>query len=85
MKSIERLCTLCKENYVEDEIHFVCVCKIYDLHRKKLYDYIKEQHEMFKHLSDENKFIILLKYESRKLAEYLFEAWNLRNSILFKC
>ena len=40
MKSNERLCTLCKENYVEDEIHFVCVCKIYDLHRKKLYDYI---------------------------------------------
>ena len=34
MKSNERLCILCKENYVEDEIHFVCVCKIYDLHRK---------------------------------------------------
>ena len=51
---------------------------------KKLYDYIKEKHEMFDHLSDENKFIILLKYESKKLAEYLFEAWNLRNSILFK-
>ena len=40
---------------------------------------------MFEHLSDENKFIILLKYESKKLAEYLFEAWNLRNSILFQC
>ena len=52
---------------------------------KKLYDYIKEKHEMFEHLSDENKFIILLKYESKKLAEYLFEAWNLRNSLLFKC
>ena len=40
------MCILCKENYVEDEIHFVCVCKIYDLHRKKLYDYVKEKHEM---------------------------------------
>ena len=36
MKSNERLSILCKENYVEDEIHFVCVCKIYDFHRKKI-------------------------------------------------
>ena len=45
-----------QRKYVEDEIHFVCVCKIYDFHRKKLYDYVKEKHEMFEHLSDENKF-----------------------------
>ena len=76
---------LCKENYAEEEIQFVCVCKIYDFHIKKPYDYVKEKHEMFEHLSDKNKFIILLKYESKKLAEYLSEAWNLHNSILFKC
>ena len=74
MKSNERLCILCKENYVEDEIHFVCVCKIYDFYRKKHFDYDKEKHEMFEHLSNENKFIILLNMNLRNWPNMLFEA-----------
>ena len=62
MKSNERLCILCKEIYVEDDIHIFNVCKIYDFHRKKLYNYVKEKHDSV-YLSDENKFIILLKYK----------------------
>ena len=66
MKSNEGLCILCKENYVEDEIHPVCGVKFMIFIGKKLYDYVKEKHEMFETLSDENKFIILLKHESKK-------------------
>jgi hypothetical protein len=32
-----RLCTLCGDNCVEDEFHFLCGCKIYEDQRKKLY------------------------------------------------
>ena len=47
MKSNEGLCILCKENYVEDEIHSVCGVKFMIFIGKKLYDYVKEKHEMF--------------------------------------
>ena len=59
MKSNERLCILCKEIYVEDDIHIFNVCKIYDFHRKKLYDYVKEKHDSV-YLSDENNLSFCL-------------------------
>ena len=37
----ERLCTLCDSKTIEDEIHFVCQCKKYEIYHKELYVYIE--------------------------------------------
>ena len=32
----DRLCKICEEGFVEDEIHFVCVCSKYRTKKRKL-------------------------------------------------
>ncbi len=47
---------MCEENIVEDEYHFLCVCKRYDDVRQLLYKiYSKYQH--FRSLTNIDKFI----------------------------
>ena len=33
----DRLCKICEEGFVEDEIHFVCVCSKYQTERENFY------------------------------------------------
>ena len=50
-----------------------------------MYDEViyKYMYTGFRQLSDINKLIYLMRYESKLLAKYVQETWNIRKSILF--
>ena len=48
-----------------------------------MYDEVIYKYTGFRQLSDTNNLIYLMQYESKLLAKYVQEAWNIRKSILF--
>ena len=79
----ERLCPFCK-TVVEDEIHFVTQCKIYDILRKPLYEVCLNLRQNFDHYSDKEKFIFIFTTEHLQniLAKYAFLAEELRSFLV---
>jgi hypothetical protein len=78
----ERLCEVCNDNLVENEFHFVCICTEYENVRQRLFGSI--QLEEFNVMPNEEKFVYLVKFEHKKLSEYIEEAWNIRKNILYQ-
>jgi hypothetical protein len=78
-KSLEdRTCEVCNTNVIEDEVHFVCKCPIYDHLRAELFNSLN-----IAHLSDVEKLIYLVKFHWKKLAVFLEKAWFIRKSLLY--
>ena len=77
-----RMCQICKENFIEDEIHFVCKCSAYSSIREHFY----QKFNYYFHITDMDvydKFCNILKFENVKLlADCISELWNTRKSIL---
>ena len=84
MNANERICQLCNSALVEDEIHFVCICPLYEDIRSDLYHNVSMKSENFQMLDDVNKFVYLLKNECKLLVKFLSTAWNIRKSNLYK-
>jgi hypothetical protein len=57
----ERLCTLCDLNCVEDEIHVLCVCPIYENIRDDFYTKCINCYPEFETFSCEEKFIFAMR------------------------
>jgi hypothetical protein len=81
VKVEERLCEICKNNFVEDEVHFICVCPSYDDQRQVLFNSIDYEH--FNTMSIENKFVYLMEFESNKVGIYMEKAWEIRKNIMY--
>ena len=60
-----------------------CSCESYRLIREQMYDEVIYKYTGFRQLSDTNKLIYLMQCESKLLAKYVQETWNIRKSILF--
>ena len=62
IKLENRTCSQCNntENLVEDEFHFIVKCDKYSNKRKLLYQSITKNHDDFKNLSNEQKFIYIM-------------------------
>ena len=54
----QRLCVNC--NQIEDEIHFLIHCKLYESERKALFQKINNIHPCYLNLIDKEKFIFLM-------------------------
>ena len=52
----QRLCTKCNLNMIEDEQHFIIVCPMYSILRKKYFTDISNIFPMFNSLTDFQKF-----------------------------
>ena len=78
----ERLCPFCKT--VEDEIHFLIKCKIYDPLRKHLLEECLTLKPNFDHYTDQEKFVFILNtdYLQNILAKFVFLAEELRSFLL---
>ena len=61
-------CSLCDLNLLEDEIHFVCICSKYCSLREKLFKTVILKYASFTIMSNSEKFVFLLKNESKLLA-----------------
>ena len=73
-------CSLCDSRDIEDKYHFIIVCPVYNEIRKKyISQYYFRHPSVFKfiNLMQENRSCII-----RKLSKYVFEAFQLRNSLL---
>ena len=66
----ERLCKMCTNNVIEDEEHFLVVCKTYDK--------LKTKHNII----TDNAVELMNCIDQQNLAQYLEGAFNLRKNIL---
>ena len=57
----ECLCELCNTKDVENEMHFVCCCPLYNDVRIDMYNQVKLQCQDFETMTIENKFVHLMK------------------------
>ncbi len=79
-----RLCQVCNTQLIEDEIHFLCTCPEYTNIRNEMYHSIIVKHNGFDLLSDQDKFIYIMKNEWKSLGIYLSKAWQIRTNKLYK-
>ncbi len=78
----KRVCLLCNTGEVENELHLLCVCTTYSNCRQHLYSIVNNDN--FLNMSNEEKFIFLLKFKWRYVCIYLEKAWSKRTEILYK-
>ncbi len=72
----ERICQLSDTQEVEDEIHFVCKCNLYNDLRKTIYRTVEHKHNDFYMYGNKDKYIFLVQNEWKILGNYLVEAWS---------
>ena len=77
-----RICRVCKMNNIEDEVHFLCSCTIYNAQREKLYQKISIKIPNVDNLSPLEQFISIMNFDSHIVATYVEEIWNIRKSLL---
>ena len=85
----KRTCQLCDMNVVEDELHLLCVCPLYQVPRQLLYNRVallndNTQITHFKDLHINDQFICLMQNYQKYVACYLNDAWNIRKEKLYK-
>jgi hypothetical protein len=79
-----RLCTLCDQNSVEDECHFLFDCTLYDEIRTKYFRYILQLHPYYFEMSKEQKLNLLMSKELVKYtAEFIYNCYIKRRSIIY--
>ena len=76
-----RLCSFCDLGVIEDEIHFVTICPLYDDCRALMYSKISDN-DFFQY-SNEEKFIFLIENKWKLLAKYMKAAWDIRKKRLY--
>lgn len=54
----QRTCTLCNSNCIEDEIHFLTNCSLYNEERKVLFNFLSDNYKNFNTLSNNQKFFM---------------------------
>ena len=86
-KFSKRICTLCNEMEIEDEIHFVIQCPRYQNQRETFFSYICDNVTVeFNNIDVFDKFMVLMKLKGvhiRRLAKFLVSIWECRKSILY--
>ena len=80
----ERICQMCDNKEIENEIHFTCKCPCYDNIRKYMFDNYKKSHSGFMNKSDNEKFIYLMSHPNKSLANFIVKSWGIRKNILYK-
>ncbi len=78
----ERVCLLCNSGEVDNELLYLCVCNTYSNYRQKFYSIVNNDN--FLNMSNDEKFVFLLKYKWKSVCIYLDKAWDKRTEILFK-
>ena len=79
-----RLCEFCNKNEIENELHFLCNCTLYDDLRKILYDTTTTKYPHFSDLGVTEQFCLLNKHEQLNTSKYIWKAFCRRREILYK-
>ena len=80
----ERYCNVCRTNTVEDEIHFLLICPVYNLERQKLFSIITSIYSDFNLMSTDEKFVFLMSDDNicRFTAKTCHKMFEIRSNIL---
>lgn len=79
-----RLCEICSENCIEDEIHFLFFCKTYKDIRDRLFLNVNSLIPNFLSLGTEGKLNILMNTQNgvKHCARFISEAMVIRSNLL---
>ena len=78
----ERICPICN-SAVEDEIHFLCQCSLYNHLRASLFQSAYDEEPNFAHMDLIDKFVYLMTYQQKNVIKYLSKAVPLRTDCLY--
>ena len=80
----QRICELCNMGALEDEIHVLCVCPLYNEERAIFYNNITRVHPHFQILNTEDKFFHIMKTNQKECAKFTWRCFNIRKNKLYK-
>ena len=83
VKVEDRICSMCDDNMVEDEFHFLCQCDYYSSERKALYEFAISKNASFANLTEEEKFCYLMVECNCKVGKFINKAWQKRKLKLY--
>ena len=77
----ERLCPVC--NVIEDEIHFLANCKLYDAERTHIFGKVTAKIQNLHELNDADKFILLMSSKDKQIlvwtGKFIYKCFNIRS------
>ena len=83
----ERLCPLC--NSVEDEIHFLVNCKLYEAERLHFFSKLMTKIRNFSELDDVEKFILFMSSEDNQIVtwtgKFIDKSFNIQSRFYLNC
>ena len=79
----ERICTLCTSNEIEDEMHLLLKCSLYDDLRQTLIAKVVEKNDTFLRLSDTWKFVYIVEKQYVYVTKFIVNAMNGQKSCLY--
>ena len=80
----DRLCQVCDQNAVENEIHFLLHCTLYDDLRRAMIVKSGRKEFGFRTLTETEKLTFILKHEERQCAKFIFNAMYRWKSVLYR-
>ena len=80
----DRICQVCNENAMEDELHFLFHCQIYNDIRIPFINKIENRESGFNAMPDLEKLKLVLRYEERECAKFIVSAMIRRKSLLHR-
>ena len=79
----ERVCKICNTDNVEDEMHMLNTCCVYNNIRSEMYNRVRQKFSNFINLDDDQKFQYLIKNEWREVSNFIDKAWEMRSQKLY--
>ena len=80
-----RICSFCRSNEIESEVHFLFSCQLYDSLRLKFFNEITDKYSLFNELDITAKVLFLFNsidpFVCRSTAAFVFQAMSLRHEI----
>ena len=79
----QRVCELCNSNSVEDELHFLFNCSIYEEVQRVLFTQVEYCNVNLRQFSNLDKFKQMMQSSIFPLCKYIDSAWNIRTNYLY--
>ena len=80
----DRLCQVCDQNAVENEIRFLLRCTLYDDLRRAMIVKSERRDIRLRTLTETEKLTFILKHKERQCAKFIFNAMHRRKSVFYR-
>ena len=80
----DRLCQVCDQNAVENKIHFLLLCTLYDNLRRVMIVKSERRDIRFRTFTETEKLTFIRKHEEMQCAKFIFNAMHRRKAALYR-